>query len=222
VGRSRGNGNGQTLREQVLEQVRASLLRGEFQPGQTYSVPMLAAEFGVSATPMREAILDLVKEGLVVTVPNRGFRVMSFTPQQVEQFAAVRQMLEIPAVLAVAPTLDDGQMDELLALAIQTRDYAQRDDLQSYLRADREFHEQIMRYTGNQVLAELTESLQAKARLHALPNVVATGRLVESAQDHVALIEAMRRGDVDAIQAVLEHHIGYAVRSQQTVVASSV
>jgi DNA-binding GntR family transcriptional regulator len=214
VGRSRGNGNGQTLREQALEQVRASLLSGELQPDVTYSVPNLAADFGVSATPMREAILDLVKEGLVVTVPNRGFRLVSFTPEKVAQVAAVRKLVEVPATVAVSAVLSDEQVADLLKLATKTRDYALTGDLQSYLRADREFHEQIMGFTGNPVLVELTESLRAKARLHALPTVVATGKLAESAQEHIDLIEAMREGDVDAIRLISEHHIDYAVRSQ--------
>ena len=76
-----------------------------------------------------------------------------------------------------------------------------------------------MSFTGNPVLVELTESLRAKARLHALPNIVATGQLADSAQEHIALIEAMRQGDVDAIRVISEHHIDYAVRSQEAVSA---
>lgn len=210
----RGERNGSlTLREQALEQLRAALLGGELQPDVTYSVPALTEEFGVSATPIREAILDLAKEGLIVTVPNRGFRVVKASPETVAQVAAVRKLIEVPATVAVAASLTESDLHTLLALAKNVKSYAVKKDMRSYLRADRKFHESIMQFTGNPVLVELSESLRAKARLHALPSVVATGKLVESADEHLALVEAMRAGDNDAIRTISSHHIDYAVRS---------
>jgi DNA-binding GntR family transcriptional regulator len=64
-----------SLREQVSHALRAALIAGELRPGVVYSAPVLAAGFGVSATPVREAMLDLAKEGLVEVVRNKGFRV---------------------------------------------------------------------------------------------------------------------------------------------------
>ena len=64
-----------SYRERVVDALRAALIAGELRPGEVYSAPALAGRFGVSATPVREAMLDLVREGLVDTVPNKGFRV---------------------------------------------------------------------------------------------------------------------------------------------------
>ena len=68
-----------SLREQVADALRAHLVSGRMRPGVLYSAPKLAAEFGVSATPVREAMLDLVSEGLVEVVRNKGFRVTSLS-----------------------------------------------------------------------------------------------------------------------------------------------
>ena len=64
-----------SLREQVAGALRAAIVSGELEPGDVYSAPALGAKFGVSATPVREAMLDLVRENLVTTVPNKGYRV---------------------------------------------------------------------------------------------------------------------------------------------------
>ncbi len=67
------------LRGQAVEMLRASIVAGELEPGEIYSAPALAERLGVSATPVREAMLDLAKDGLVEPVRNRGFRIVSST-----------------------------------------------------------------------------------------------------------------------------------------------
>ena len=72
-------GERQSLREQVAQALRGALVAGEMRPGTVYSAPALATRFGVSATPVREAMLDLAKEGLVEAVRNKGFRVVGLS-----------------------------------------------------------------------------------------------------------------------------------------------
>ena len=62
-----------SLREQISTALRAALITGEMLPGETYSVPAIAEKFGISATPVREAMLDLTKDGILVALPNKGF-----------------------------------------------------------------------------------------------------------------------------------------------------
>src|SRR3954470_11176919 len=74
-----------SLREQVSHALRAALIAGELRPGVVYSAPVLAAGFGVSATPVREAMLDLAKEGLVEVVRNKGFRVTELSDRDLDE-----------------------------------------------------------------------------------------------------------------------------------------
>ncbi|GAA2910803.1 hypothetical protein GCM10011428_26590 [Streptomyces violaceus] len=76
-------------RERVADALRAALIAGELRPGEVYSAPGLAARFGVSATPVREAMLDLAKEGLVDTVPNKGFRVTAVSERQLDEYTHI-------------------------------------------------------------------------------------------------------------------------------------
>jgi len=87
-----------SLREQARQVIRGLVITGQMQPDQLYSVPRLAAELGVSATPVREALLDLEREGLLEAERNRGFRVVSLSLGELNEIFAVRLLLEVPSV----------------------------------------------------------------------------------------------------------------------------
>ncbi|MFZ4511913.1 MAG: GntR family transcriptional regulator, partial [Candidatus Nanopelagicales bacterium] len=87
-----------SLRERVAESLRAALVSGRMVPGTTYSIPALAEQFGVSATPVREAMLDLVNEGIMSAVPNKGFRVVELSDAELDQITELRRLLEVPTV----------------------------------------------------------------------------------------------------------------------------
>src|SRR5438874_13256191 len=106
-------GHQRKVRDQVADALRAALVAGEMRPGEVYSAPTLAARFGVSATPVREAMLDLAKEGLVDTVPNKGFRVTAVSEKQLDEYTHVRALIEIPTVVGLAGTADPDALEAL-------------------------------------------------------------------------------------------------------------
>ncbi|MYT22090.1 GntR family transcriptional regulator, partial [Streptomyces sp. SID7760] len=91
-----------SVRGQVLDALRAALADGELAPGEIYSGPALGERYGVSATPVREAMQQLALEGAVECLPNRGFRVLARTPRAMAELAEVRALLEVPVVLRLA------------------------------------------------------------------------------------------------------------------------
>ena len=84
-----------SLREQIGSAIRAALITGEMEPGETYSVPVIAEKFGISATPVREAMLDLVKDGILIALPNKGFQVVSTSAETLRELTEIRLLLEI-------------------------------------------------------------------------------------------------------------------------------
>src|SRR6478752_2228299 len=88
----------ENLRDSVANALRAAVISGELEPGQVYSAPMLGARFGVSATPVREAMLDLVREGLVISLRNKGFRVTEVSDADLDDLASLRQLVEPPTI----------------------------------------------------------------------------------------------------------------------------
>src|SRR5690606_2127387 len=109
-------GDRPSLRSRVAEALRAALIAGEMRPGEVYSAPALAQRFGVSATPVREAVLDLVRQGLVETVRNKGFRVRELSEQDLDEITQLRELLEIPTVARVAECVDPERLTSLRPL----------------------------------------------------------------------------------------------------------
>lgn len=107
----------QSLREEVAHALRAAIVAGQIRPGTIYSAPTLATQFGVSPTPVREAILDLAKEGLITIVKNKGFRIRSLSERELDEITEIRELLEIPVVADQVGRLSAEQLRELRVLA---------------------------------------------------------------------------------------------------------
>jgi DNA-binding GntR family transcriptional regulator len=201
-----------SLREQVTHALRAALVAGELRPGIVYSAPVLAAEFGVSATPVREAMLDLAKEGLVEVVRNKGFRIVGLTEQDLDDFTEIRELIEIPATVRVAETATAEQLEPLRAHARAIVNAARKGDLIAYVEADRRFHLGLLALHGNRHLVDTVRDLRSRSRLYGLQTLASAGRLVESAEDHERLLDAMIAGDLDEVEQLIGAHLGHVRR----------
>jgi DNA-binding GntR family transcriptional regulator len=198
-----------SLRERVAESLRAALVSGRMAPGTTYSIPALAEQFGVSATPVREAMLDLVNEGIVAPVPNKGFRVVELTDAELDQITDLRRLLEVPTVGALAGAIDRMAINRLRALASAVSDAARRGDVVAYVEADRELHLALLAHGGNPRLVEMVGRLRDQSRLYGLEQLAAEGVLVDSASEHLQLIDALESGDRRAAERVMAHHLDH-------------
>lgn len=198
------------LRETVLEQLRTAIMTGELAEGELVSGPTLGQMLGVSATPVREAMMDLVREGLVETVKNKGFRVTTKTDKELDDLAQIRMLLEPPAVGIVAQSISEDAFDGLTELADLCLNAAEREDLVEYLRADREFHALVLTHTGNPQLVELATSLRRRTRLYGIAVRARDGRLADSAREHYELLRLLREGDSVGAETLMRSHIGHA------------
>jgi DNA-binding GntR family transcriptional regulator len=196
------------LRVQVVRALRAALEAGELRPGVIYSGVSLAQRFGVSATPVREAMLDLAQEGMVEPVRNRGFRVVEISDQDLEQVNEIRRLLEVPMMSKVAELLRPDDLDRFTGLAKEADAAARRDDLISYLEADKEFHVRLISVAGNRQLTELVATLRSKALIYGLLNLAHPEELVVSAAEHWELIAALRDGRREDVEDIVRRHIG--------------
>jgi DNA-binding GntR family transcriptional regulator len=202
----------QSLRERIAGSLRTAVVSGELAPGVVYSVPSLAAQFGISATPVREAMLELCRDRLVEPVRNKGFRVVEVTDRQLDQITELRALIEIPTVAAVAEIATAEQVAELAPLAEQICVSAAAGDLVGYLENDREFHLGLLAIGGNELLVEMVSRLRTQTRLYGLPTLEREHRLTRSAEEHLEILDALRRNDARLAEDVMRRHIGH-VRS---------
>lgn len=201
-----------SLRDQVLAALRAAVISGRMRPGVLYPAPALAEMLGVSATPVREAMFDLVREGLVEVARNKGFRVTAVSERELDELAETRLLLEVPIMGAVAERTDDttrAQLEQLRHLAAELERAAASDDLVAYLQADTEFHTRFLALHGNQEIVKTVRNLRGRGRLYGLEQLSRTGTLMRSTREHAQMIDLAIAGDRPALEALVRQHIGH-------------
>jgi len=204
--------NRQSLRHQVAHALRAALVAGQMRPGLVYSAPGLAEQFGVSATPVREAMLDLANEGLVEAVRNKGFRVTELTDKDLDDMTHIRTLIEVPTVADVARRREDATalaVEALRPLAREIEQHAVEPDLIQYVEADRRFHLRLLALAGNPHLVDVVRGLRARSRLYGLQALAERGELQASAAEHRQLVDIVLAGDPDGAADLMRRHIGH-------------
>jgi DNA-binding GntR family transcriptional regulator len=198
-----------SVRAEVASALRAALVAGQMRPGLVYSAPVLAAQFGVSATPVREAMLDLVKEGFVETVPNKGFRVTELSARELDELTEIRRLIEVPTTVAA---VDKATPDDLVRLRRTARHITravEKKDLIDYIDWDTRFHLDLLALAGNEALVEIVRDLRARSRLFGLQQLVDSGQLDESAAEHIQMLDLMATGDRSGLETLMSAHIGH-------------
>lgn len=210
-----------SLREQVARAIRSALIAGEMRPGVVYSAPGLAARFGVSATPVREALLDLAKDGLVEPVRNKGFRVCALSAQDAEDIHQLRQLLEVPTVADLARDGCDAAMPRLRELADDIVAAAKRGDPLEYVMADQRFHSYLLEQSGNVRLARIVVELRSQARLYRLRGLLERGEVGQAAEGHHELLDLIEARDPEAAARLMERHLTWSRRMEPDELADA-
>lgn len=199
-------GRRQNVRELITQALRAALVTGEMRPGVVYSAPTLAERFGVSPTPVREAMLDLAKEGLVIAVRNKGFRVTELSERDLDEITDIRALVEVPTVGRVAGTASEAAA-KLRPLGEAVVAAAERGDILGYVEADTAFHLDLLALAGNAHLVEVVRDLRHRSRLYGLPRLAERGELLPSAREHLQLLDLVVAGDGPSAEALMRHHL---------------
>ena len=196
-----------TLNQHAYSRLRHLLLNGHLPSGAQLDERILAAQIGVSRTPLREAIGHLAKEGIVEYRPYRGNFVRTFTAKQVKDLYQVRKTLESLAMRLAIPKLSQEHITEIGKILEQVGDALARDDMDAYTEADRRFHAAILHVTGNETLIESLERLDAQIQVvRAMAN--RDPEVVErTAKERPLILAALTARDADAAAHLMEAHI---------------
>ena len=193
--------------DMVAALIRELIITGELTAGQQLRQRDLAQRFGVSQTPVREAMRRLESEGLVIGDTHRGFTVVTPDDGPVEENFQIRAALESLGASLAARKIDEAGLAELERLNERMRALADGDP--RYAELNREFHFTLYQYSRSPLLMSLMRLLWAS--LHGGPRVLRTH--AESARQHDAILDALRGGDADAASALTHQHIMGAERA---------
>src|SRR5690554_2459948 len=200
-----------SLRERIGQSLADAIISGELAPGAMVSVPGLATEFGVSATPVREAVLDLEQRGFLQSVANKGFRVTEVSHQDLKEIIEVRTMLEAPVMAALAGTIAPDEMAKWRLLADQISTHADAGNLTEFLEADREFHLGLLALHGNARLLALVTELRSQTRMVGLVKMTNTPELSKSGREHYEMLDLMEAGEGEKLEKLMGSHFAHVL-----------
>lgn len=197
-----------SVRGQILDALRTALVTGELRPGEVYSAPALGDRFGVSATPVREAMQQLALEGAVEVVPNRGFRVVERGARELAELSEVRALIEVPVMLRLARSVSVERWAELRPLAEATVRAASTGCRATYAESDREFHRALLLLSGNEQLVQIAADLHRRSQWPLVGGPASRGRadLIADAAEHTALLDALIARDLDVVRGLVGEH----------------
>lgn len=185
-----------SLVDAAYAQLRRRILDNVYPPGHQALEQALAAELGISRTPVREALIRLQKEGLVEVVPRHGMRVLPVSPSDMREIYEILSALEsMAAALAAQRRPTDA---ELAPLEQASRDMARSlkaDDLDAWAEADERFHRHLVELSGNRLLVEAVHNFWDRAHRVRRFTLRLRPKPMHSTKEHTALVERIRAGD---------------------------
>ena len=195
------------LSEQVKEELLDDIMAGRYKPGDRLVESQIAKRMGISQSPVREALRDMVAMRFVEVEPHKGARVRRIDQREVLEIYPVRACLEeLAGQLAVARAAD--YLDDLeRAIDRMTKAFS-AGDVRTLAHWDVVFHRTILEASGNQILIETWKSLMIEARTFVtLNNLISRAPEIDLAGRHYPIIEALREGDAVRCGKVMRLHV---------------
>lgn len=184
-----------TLREKILETIRDAITSGVLKAGEKVAEPELAERFGISRTPIREAFRQLESEGYLTVIPRKGAVVVSFSSKEIEEFYAIKSILEGYAAHQACKNLTEKEIDRLVAINEKLRQLADDGDVKHFFKIHNDFHELFRKAADNAKLDEMISGLVSKFQRLRYESLSKPGRMKISVQEHIKIIEAFRARD---------------------------
>jgi DNA-binding GntR family transcriptional regulator len=196
-----------SITDRVRDSIREAIIDGRLAPGSLHSVQSLASSFGVSRTPVREALIDLEGRGMVEFERNRGVRVLQTSIHDLEEILSLRILLEVPAAYRAAEQATEETANELSDELMAMRRAARERDEKTMMAHDRRFHEIINEASGNSRLAAYVDSLRDLILTRGVSTVGRSRDLPAIVREHEAIIAAIEANDPDAAAVAMKGHL---------------
>lgn len=195
---------GQTIAGDIVDQLRDQIRTGKLKPGEFLRQNLIAEQFGVSSTPVREALAILEREGLVRRELNRGVAVFSPTADDLINCFEIREALEVLAAKKAAQNLKQEDLDHLADLANRM---SKTTDLDEYLHLNQDFHERIERAACCNRLVELISAQRAAATTYLAFLGLSPATSEETTEEHQMIVEALATGIPSVAANAMSHHL---------------
>lgn len=201
-----------TLREKILETIRDAIIAGALKPGEKVAEPELAERFGISRTPIREAFRQLESEGYLTVIPRKGAVVVSFSQKDVEEFYAIKSILEGYAARRACENLSDKEIDKLQNINEKLRVLSGNGDVKNFFKIHNDFHDLFIKASDNDKLYELIANLVGKFQRLRVASLSLPGRMRVSVEEHEKIIDAFRKRNAALSEKLVRKNAEYGGR----------
>ena len=199
--------NNRPLYEDVADRLREQIFSKQLPPGSWLDEQNLADQFGISRTPMREAIKVLASEGLITIKMRRGAYVTEVVRRDLEQIFTILSLLEGQAAKEAATKASEAELNLLDHLHHRLETAAADRDLEQFFEINVKFHELIQEIAGNRWMNGVIADLRKVLKLHRRDSLTSTGRLQNSLVEHREILRALLQRDEMAAESAMRIHL---------------
>ena len=199
------------LHDEVAERLRELIVRGELPPGARLNERLICERFGISRTPLREALKRLASQGLVELLPNRGAIVAPLDVAKIRDMLEVMGVLEAQAAEQACRNATDEDLSALRARHEEMLRCFRRRDLAAYFAANQRIHLQLVELSGNRTLAEIYATLNANVQRVRYQANLSRARWQAAMAEHEQLMQALERRDARKARAIVRDHLAAKV-----------
>ena len=197
-----------SLHTEVVNQLRDFIVEGHLAPGSRVPERELCERFGISRTPLREALKVLAAEGLIDLLPNRGARVRQFTEADIRNLFEVISGLDFVAGRLACQRISDDDIAAIEKMHLEMYTHYLRREIADYFRLNQKIHQAIVDAAANPLLSENYVKLNAAVRrLRYTANLVRRDRLSEAMREHEEIVDALRRRDAGELGMLMFRHM---------------
>lgn len=196
-----------TLHEKVVDQLREMIFTGELEGESRVPEKLLCERFGISRTPLREALKVLAREGLISLLPNRGARVTKLTPADIDEVFPVMGALEAVAGEAACRKISEEGIAEVRALHYQMALHHTRGERPEYFQLNQKIHEKILEAAENPTLTQLYKGLSFRIRRARYMANITQERWDQAMREHETILDALAARQGEKLGALLKSHL---------------
>ncbi len=197
----------ESLAKMAYEAIRNSILSGQWEIGELYNEKAIAADLGISRTPVREALLELASQDLVIFLPRRGLMVNRFTRRDVDEIFELRKAIELAAVEKITEASPPFDLFEIEESLLKQRRAAKQKDYLAFMEADRMFHTRFSELTGNRRLIATLENLRDMIHLMGTKALALEGRALKVIEEHQIIFDSVKKGKSEEARQAMAYHL---------------
>jgi len=209
-----------SLHEETADAVREMIFRGELPGGSRIPEKTLCERFGISRTPLREALKVVAVEGLITLLPNRGARVTPLTPEIVDEVFPVLAAIEALAGRLACERITDEEIAEIRALHYQMALHHTRRERSEYFRLNQAIHEKIVEAAANPTLSGVFRNLSGRVRRARYIANLTNQRWDQAMAEHEAILGAVAGRDGERLEDLLANHLPNTIEAVKAAISA--